>query len=288
MQSASLINLLKILNIENQALIQTENQLELVRKTSSSCSKDATFHYSADFFDETFFNMKVGKIVDVEISHQLTSNALTKLERELPYVYTTARLSITHMPLIQSLLQRKWLLLDTTVDLVCKVADIAPVAIMDSVEPAVPSDLPKLLECSRAFSHGRLFSDPLFSKGGQLYREWIQNSFDKKVANEVLVLRSKSSFIEGFASIREHVIADFKYWEIPLVTKHPDSKRPGVAKILLQAILNEAKKKKIVAVLIGTHGDNIPALRSYIGAGFKPYDTGATLRFYKAHLAKGS
>lgn len=283
MLTDTLTAFLKVCKITDTRKYLTLQQKEIGEKNSLLTRDGFTAYHSADAFDEIFFHCSVGKVTEFIPDPKWNPECIRMLASILPYRYTTIRLSQSRFNLIQAFLQNEWKLLDTTVELCCSVRqqNQAPTS-QDGFREAIDADATQILECANGFKFGRLFSDPFFQGGHELYRAWLENSLSHQVADAVYVLTSDQEKIDGLASIRARSIGDLIYWEIPLVCKHPNSTRSHVAVDLLKNICREAKQQKIPYVLIGTQGENIGALRSYISAGFSPIDTGVTLRLAKS------
>lgn len=280
---STLQSFLEVTKVRSARLYIEENLREIQQKNAKILIDGTTIYHTPDHFDEGFFKQTVGKITAIEFPKKQRSLSVQSLNTQLPYTYTTVRISQTQFSLIQQFLLCDWMLLDTTVELLCI---LGKQSLQDSEQThciqALPSHRTAVLECARAFKHGRLFADPLFENGTSLYHKWLENSLGHIVADDVYVLPADAGKIHGVATIRQHAIQDIVYWEIPLVCKHPESDKKGVARELLSAIRMQAKKQKIPYLVIGTQGDNIRALRSYIAEGFSPIDTGVTLRHKKS------
>lgn len=66
-------------------------------------------------------------------------------------------------------------------------------------------------------------------------------------------------------------------WSISNVAVHPDFRRRGIARQLMQAALQEARQKGAHWVILEVQTDNAPARQLYLGLGFQTYDTVAEL-----------
>ena len=171
--------------------------------------------------------------------------------------------------------------LDSTVNLSISLKNLVlPENESAEIELVSEQDEAQVIEIADNFSFGRFFTDPKVSYGNEAYREWIENSIKGRAAKEVYVLKTGEK-VDGFITFKYLDIGEEKLLEIPLVGKASDSSRRGVARILLEFAKKHALDKNCSAITISTQGTNIAALRSYAKAGFKPFNTGLTLRIKK-------
>ncbi len=66
-------------------------------------------------------------------------------------------------------------------------------------------------------------------------------------------------------------------WSISNVAVHPDFRQRGIARQLMLAALQEARRKGAHWVILEVQTDNAPARQLYLGLGFQIYDTVAEL-----------
>lgn len=66
-------------------------------------------------------------------------------------------------------------------------------------------------------------------------------------------------------------------WSISNMAVHPEFRRRGIARQLMQAALQEARRKGAHWVILEVQTDNAPARQLYLGLGFQIYDTVAEL-----------
>lgn len=282
MEHPGIVALAKILRIEGLSPLLLEETLRIQKSSESLEENGHILFHTKDQFDSGFFALEVGKIMGILVDGSYDSRTFKRLLRRLPYDYTLLRTSQQHKRYLQSALELpQSILLDTMVELVAPSRSWRPIQ-----EDLVIDDHRLLQEVpafAKEFCYGRLFSEPKFTKGRELYQEWLKNSIQKKVANRVVAIRTKS-FWDGFASIKDVSFGNLRGWEIPLLVKHPSSKRPKIAETILRAIQRIAAKEKVDYITIATHGENIPALRGYIAAGFSPYETSVSMRFLHQNL----
>ena len=132
-------------------------------------------------------------------------------------------------------------------------------------EPAPSEDLVSL--ALLAGRQGRFGQDPriLENTYRNLFRNWITNSVNKNIADEVLVYRDKGKIV-GFATIK--VAGDKGY--APLLAVDRDHEGQGVSFALMRAIETRLIENNCTYVLSGTQEINKKALATFRRYGLRP------------------
>ncbi|MBT9142755.1 MAG: dTDP-fucosamine acetyltransferase [Dehalococcoidia bacterium] len=142
------------------------------------------------------------------------------------------------------------------------------------VRPWGKGDLEELARIAgTSYEYDRFHSDPAFprDKSDELHGRWIVNCCNG-LADEVLVATSDK--LRGFITCKINDSLGI----IDMVGVLKDAQRKGIGTILVYEAL-QWFKDKVNCVDIGTQNRNIPALRLYINAGFKPISS--RLTFHK-------
>jgi dTDP-4-amino-4,6-dideoxy-D-galactose acyltransferase len=128
----------------------------------------------------------------------------------------------------------------------------------------------ELIELAQlAGREGRFSKDPRITKNkcDELFKHWIINSVNGKMADEILVYR-ESSKIVGFATIK----IDNGIGYTPLLAVHPDYEGKGISFALMRAIETRLIVNNCEKVMGGTQDMNIKALKVYERYGLIPQE----------------
>ena len=110
------------------------------------------------------------------------------------------------------------------------------------------SDLAEAL----AATHALAFTDT---------RSWSADEFRSLLADpSVFLTGNAEAFVLGRVVLDEA--------EILTLATHPDLRRQGRARVVLEEFTNEAAKRGAVTAFLEVAADNIPAISLYLGAGF--------------------
>lgn len=270
------------LSLRNQSLrelLERNLYAELAEKYSLLTHGDAGVYYKYDAFDARHFQKPV-----VKVDHVFGSNAddlqvvIQKL-LQLDAKYFVFRLPQVKTEWVQAIERNGGLFLDTSIHLSSSAKkNQKPSAEGLSLVPFSQKYTKQTLEIAEAFCYGRFFTEPTFQGGSQAYLEWLQNSIDGKAADEVL-LAIADDLVQAVVTLKHEAVAEnAKLLHIPLLAKHPQSKKSGLAGLLIDAALEQAMEKKVSGAVISTQATNLPALRAYIDAGFKPFYTEVIMR----------
>jgi len=92
-------------------------------------------------------------------------------------------------------------------------------------------------------------------------RSWSADEFRSLLADpSVFLTGNADAFVLGRVVLDEA--------EILTLATHPDVRRQGRARVVLEEFTNEAAKRGAVTVFLEVAADNIPAISLYLGAGF--------------------
>lgn len=103
----------------------------------------------------------------------------------------------------------------------------------------------------------------------KLYKKWIENSLNGKVADSVIVVKDENSIILGFVTIK------FKnnISEIGLIAVDDNARGLGVGSLLLNKVSEMSKNRASEKIFVSTQKDNKLACGFYEKNGFKKYKT---------------
>ena len=108
------------------------------------------------------------------------------------------------------------------------------------------------LAAALAATHALAFEDT---------RSWSADEFRTLLADP-------SAFLTGYAEafVLGRVVLDEA--EILTLATHPDLRRQGRARVVLDEFTSEAAKRGAITAFLEVAADNVPAISLYIGAGF--------------------
>ncbi len=160
----------------------------------------------------------------------------------------------------------------------CKVelkstAPEAPKACSNHVIPYNDTmDYPSLLSLSlQSGEYSRFKLDPALAKGefALLYKQWLDNSINKKIANEVFVVQNQDqNAAMGFITLA----IKNNYCEIGLLAVDSNYRRRGVGKDLIATAWKYALSHNLNELRVATQERNAEALEFYKAAGFEIFD----------------
>lgn len=117
------------------------------------------------------------------------------------------------------------------------------------------------------FKYSRFIEDPELEKrkGNVVYREWLNNAFDKEDKYFAVSYEVNSKEIKGYAL--------FSYSEeeclIELIAVAPKFDKQGIGSRLFMAVEAEAAKNKCIKIRVGTQLRNLSAINFYHKLGCK-------------------
>ena len=215
-------------------------------------------------WDSNFFNIKVGRIKNNSGSVQF-ENVLSELKIlgiELSY-YSTPRL-LNNLESTSDFYEFN--LVDKKTTFIKKIEKISThnkfVSIYDLDYPE--DKLINLAIQSGIYSRFNIDKKIDQIKFEELYKEWMINSVNKKLAKEVLTYKTKG-VIEGFVTLGEKLgVAD-----IGIIAVDEYSRGKGIGKILMSAAENWFANNHYNQIQVVTQGDNLPACKLYEATGYK-------------------
>lgn len=276
-----LFSLCKLIQRPEIYAVEVERALSDAKNENGAISDgECSLFHHLDDWDSRIAGFSVGKVEFVLGSDRNEiGNCIEEFLSLSKYHYIVIRLSQEHIVWIQEFERHGAILLDTTVDM----AVLLPQQMRDGSEEgqvitADKANNVQLLECYKSFNLGRFFTDPEVSYGVAAYKEWIENSLSKKAADEVLAFVDVANKVHGLVTLRSGTLGDLKILKVPILVKHPESSLRGISHKLLAGAFSATKNDGYNAALISTQGSNIAAQLGYLSAGFRPYNTGVTLR----------
>lgn len=152
----------------------------------------------------------------------------------------------------------------------------------------VESDTGALVQLARSsYTHipDRFHLDPHFPReaSDELYAQWVKNSCSGEMAHFIAVAQHQERII-GYATLRDFGdydgLSNVRIAQLGLGAVRPDFRNRGIVSDLVIYSLEWLKRRKGRFALISTQGNNIPAQRLFLKAGFRPAATAVTLHFW--------
>lgn len=97
----------------------------------------------------------------------------------------------------------------------------------------------------------------------QIYDAWIRNSLTKQIADEVMVIRDRSSLV-GLVTVG----AKGERADIGLLAVAEEARGRGLGKALVRASLEWALRRHFREAQVVTQGANLPACQLYMSCGY--------------------
>lgn len=115
--------------------------------------------------------------------------------------------------------------------------------------------------------YSRFRLDPRIPSGSyeRMYRIWLDNSVNRKIADVVLVSKDEAGAINGMVTLATRTETAV----IGLIATHADARGKGVGSHLMKAAEHYALKKGKTQLTIATQKANEPACRFYSKAGYQ-------------------
>lgn len=216
-------------------------------------------------WDTNFFGYKVARIESNILIHAKDLNQLEEIyKQDIKLAYYVSK-----APLIQPILKNSMYevyLVMTRVPIVKKLKEINDIhEKIDFYSLDYPNeDLVKLAQLAGA--QGRFGNDPNISEKqcNEIFRNYIINSVNKKMATEVLVYRENGKII-GFSTLK--VGNGIGYAPLFAVAREFEGK--GISFALMRAAESVMFSKGVTEVLSGTQNLNKKALAIYKRYGFE-------------------
>lgn len=217
-------------------------------------------------WDSNFFGYRVGK-VQIEINGAGDLNKIFKSmhsqECTLAYYSSKNKLPalLEQLPLLDIVLVDK----KTTFIKRVNFNDNLSNASISFYEDAVPDKY--LLQLAiQAGKYSRFYTDKKIGakKGEELYRLWMTNSVNKKIAKEVLVFNELNK-PAGFVTVGDKNGRG----DIGIIAVDENFRGKGIGKILMLEAENWFFKNEYKNVQVVTQGDNIAACNLYTNCGYE-------------------
>ena len=216
-------------------------------------------------WDSNFFNIKICRINDVISNSNELTEALKKIKKlDIDLAYYSSPIPLIKFQNFSLLYNIN--LVNKKVTYSKKI--IGNVSFAESVTE-FKSDYPtdKLIELaieSGRYSRFNIDKKIPRSKFEELYKEWIINSVNKKLAKEVFIYQ-ENEIIAGFVTLGEKKSRA----EIGIIAVDNNYRGKGIGKSLMFAAENWFAGKKYNEIRVVTQGDNLPACRLYESCGYK-------------------
>ncbi len=235
-------------------------------------------------FDSRIFGLTFAKVL-LSDSGDHTDEDIAILINELVeqgVSYASVRIPITNLEAVHQFEKNSFVLVDSLVALSKKIDDQTPDPIEnENIRRAKIEDLEMLKQIAEdSMVENRFYRDPFFKKMlrkvRKIYSGWIENSFKKIVADEILVYL-KNNIPVGFIVLENS-------GHIPLIAVSQEHRGSGIASTLIQHAVGHFKRDKISLVLIEAILGNISAIRAYEANGFKMTGGFYTLAWHNDHI----
>jgi len=152
-----------------------------------------------------------------------------------------------------------------------------------------PSDADALIQLARSSYNripDRFHMDPHFPEdaSNELYAQWIRNSCSGELADFIAVAESEGRII-AYATLRDFGdydgLSNVRIAQLGLGAVLPDFRNRGLVSDLVIHNMEWLNRRHGRFSLIATQGNNIPAQRLFLNAGFKPATTALTLHYWE-------
>lgn len=244
-------------------------QKDLDQQSRASSGNTWAFHHE-DSFDSQFYECKVGKADHVSHDSSHATQVIQDLTDAKIYDYIVFRIPSTNIGWIHALETFGALTLDVSLHLAKLPISDRPVVDYDlEIISYNTSHEREIIELSKTFSHGRFFTDPQIKvSGNKIYETWINNALLGKAA-DYTYLAMQEEKICGFISLKNKEIGTTYYTSVALIAKDPTCTQKGLGQIMLEYAMTEDKKS--LGIVLNTQITNLPALRAYTKAGYRPF-----------------
>ena len=214
-------------------------------------------------WDSEFFNMKIGEACLYDISELDYLNFIRTIDEggyNLIYLLPQDTVSF-------DILQKNQIpLLDKKIKFSKSMVDTKPRIRSEKIRPYIIdecySQLLQLAYSSGQFSRFRL--DPNFGKNcfKALYKEWLDNSINKKIADDILVW-DDSNQLRGFVSYK--IVSE--YLKIGLIAVDKNSRGTGIGKGLMNYMEYIANENDLI-LKVDAQEHNLVACKFYRSLGY--------------------
>lgn len=130
---------------------------------------------------------------------------------------------------------------------------------MITIRDAVEKDLPEVLEI---YNHSILHTTSIYSYVGhtlEMRKKWFD---EKKAAGHPVFVAATDGKVAGFIAYGPfRVWPAYKYTVEHSVHIHPDYRRQGIAKLLMEKMIDAARKNNIHAIIAGIDASNNASIK---------------------------
>lgn len=235
------------------------------------------FLWKSDEFDSRVLGIPTAKIQSIEIDEETPASSIERLVQDLEahaISYAVYRLPASSFAVIHALESTGFVYVDGMLAMEIELNSIN-FETNQAIRVAQELDIPILQKMVKGIFKTRYYNDPVIpqEKVDNIFQEWVKNSVNHEVADEVLVYKDKET-ISGFVTLK-------KDGSVPLIGVSHDAQGKGIGKALIQAALQYHKTNGNKKAFIETQIANIAAIRSYQSCGFKVTESFLTFRWYK-------
>ena len=216
-------------------------------------------------WDSNFFNIKVGRVTSPILDNNELSAVLKELKKmKIDLGYYSSPLPLTLFPGIPYLYDIN--LVDKKITYLKNINEniIFSNSVKEYKAQYPDKKLLQLAVESGIYSRFNVDAKIGRSKYEELYKKWIINSVNKKIANKVLVYLDKN-IVAGFVTLGEkNSRAD-----IGIIAVDAEYRGKGIGKNLMSSAENWFANKNYNEMQVITQKDNLPACRLYESCGYK-------------------
>jgi len=224
-----------------------------------------TINFKHKEWDSNFFNLKIGEAEIHSFNSEDYRHFLKKARQDnytLIYIYSKDEISFNRLQ------KEKILLVDKKVSYIKTQDKFNSEKIRKIKSYKKDQNYFKVLELALlSGSYSRFKIDKNFSANSfeKLYRTWLDNSLNKSIANDVLIMDNKFNKISGFISYK--IINDFI--KIGLISVDKNFHGYGIGKLLMKQVEYIAHREKLSAIEVDTQQINKQACSFYNAIGYK-------------------
>jgi dTDP-4-amino-4,6-dideoxy-D-galactose acyltransferase len=233
------------------------------------------YYWSLDPFDSEVFGFNVAKIKYIRSDNNSLKivDALIADFKKHKIEYAVYRIPADNYNLIHSLERNEFVLVDGLINLKIDIREQIFINNIN-IRPSNIQDLKTLQKLAKtSFKFNRVFNDSVLDKhkAGMMYALWIENSLKGEAADAVFIWEENNEIL-GFITLQ-------KNGHIPLLAVDDKARGKGIAKSLINAVLQQFRDWGVKTSEIETQMANIPALRAYSACGYKINNSQLTFRW---------
>lgn len=214
-------------------------------------------------WDSNFFGMKVGRI-DLNGTELMLSGIKGLETYDLVYIFSNYELNkkslSRHYPKITFKMDMGSLI-EENLSLENNIYDLP----LDNVGNEEKEKLVELAFQSGISSRFKLDDNFTQNEFEELYKKWVENSINKKIADQILVSRNNNDNINGLVSLKHDKIES----TIGLIAVDKDSRGKGIGSELISACKYFSLNKHSKKLVVSTQKENEKARDFYLKKGFQ-------------------